>query len=206
VAVAVYKFGDFVLDCGRFELRRDGRSIKLERKPLELLIFLAESNSRLVTRTEISDRLWEREVFVDTEHGINTAIRKIRQALDDDSETPIFVQTVTGMGYRFVAPVSQVDTGFNREVTISSPKEAEPVESRPEIEEARPIASSRRKLWLPLLQRQPQPYSSPAYLSGLIRSPPACFTATLLPPSDPSPFFPSTISPVIPTRSILPTA
>jgi DNA-binding winged helix-turn-helix (wHTH) protein/Tol biopolymer transport system component len=106
VAVAVFEFGDFKLDCDRFELSRAGRSLRLERKPMELLILLATRNGQLVTRTEIAQRLWGTEVFVDTEHGINTAIRKIRHALGDDSENPRFVQTVTGKGYRFSAPIS----------------------------------------------------------------------------------------------------
>jgi TolB-like protein/DNA-binding winged helix-turn-helix (wHTH) protein/Tfp pilus assembly protein PilF len=101
----VYEFGDFRLDCGRFELRRNGRSVRLERKPMELLILLAGRDGQLVTRIEIARHLWESEVFVDTEHGINTAIRKIRQVLADDPEQPRFVQTVTGMGYRFIAPL-----------------------------------------------------------------------------------------------------
>jgi DNA-binding winged helix-turn-helix (wHTH) protein/Tol biopolymer transport system component len=105
VPVAVFEFGDFKLDCDRFELTRTGRSLKLERKPMELLILLAARNGQLVTRTEIAQRLWGTEVFVDTEHGINTAIRKIRHALGDDSENPRFVQTVTGKGYRFSAPI-----------------------------------------------------------------------------------------------------
>jgi DNA-binding winged helix-turn-helix (wHTH) protein/Tol biopolymer transport system component len=106
VPVAVFEFGDFKLDCDRFELTRAGRSLRLERKPMELLILLATRNGQLVTRTEIAERLWGTEVFVDTEHGINTAIRKIRHALGDDSENPRFVQTVTGKGYRFSAPIS----------------------------------------------------------------------------------------------------
>jgi DNA-binding winged helix-turn-helix (wHTH) protein/Tol biopolymer transport system component len=103
VPVAVFEFGDFKLDCDRFELTRAGRSLKLERKPMELLILLATRNGQLVTRAEIAEHLWGTEVFVDTEHGINTAIRKIRHVLGDDSESPRFVQTVTGKGYRFSA-------------------------------------------------------------------------------------------------------
>jgi TolB-like protein/DNA-binding winged helix-turn-helix (wHTH) protein len=97
-----YKFGEFELDCGRFELRRDGRVLKLERIPLELLILLAEKDGYVVSRQEIVERLWGKDVFVDTEHGINTAIRKIRAALHEDAERPRFVQTVQGKGYRFV--------------------------------------------------------------------------------------------------------
>lgn len=102
MVATVFEFGDFKLDCDRFELYRAGRSLKLERKPMELLILLATRNGHLVSRTEIAERLWAKEVFVDTEHGINTAIRKIRQVLRDDPERPRFVQTVTGKGYRFV--------------------------------------------------------------------------------------------------------
>ncbi|MGO9940703.1 MAG: winged helix-turn-helix domain-containing protein [Terracidiphilus sp.] len=108
MAVAVYEFGDFRLDCGRFELLRNGHVIRLERKPMELLILLLARNGQLVTRTEIALHLWSSEVFVDTEHGINTAIRKIRQVLGDEPENPRFVQTVTGKGYRFSAPISAI--------------------------------------------------------------------------------------------------
>ena len=100
MAVTVFKFGDFKLDCDRFELYRAGRSLKLERKPMELLVLLATKNGPLVTRTEIAEHLWDKEVFVDTEHGINTAIRKIREVLDDDPAQSRFVQTVTGKVYR----------------------------------------------------------------------------------------------------------
>ncbi len=108
MAVAAYQFGDFRLDCGRFELLRDDRVVRLERKPMELLILLLARDGQLVTRSEIAGHLWSSEVFVDTEHGINTAIRKIRQVLGDDPENPRFVQTVTGKGYRFSGPVSRI--------------------------------------------------------------------------------------------------
>jgi DNA-binding winged helix-turn-helix (wHTH) protein/Tol biopolymer transport system component len=108
VAAAVYQFGDFQLDCGRFELLRKGRAIQLERKPMELLILLLRGDGQLVTRNEIAGHLWSSEVFVDTEHGINTAIRKIRQVLGDDPDTPRFIQTVPGKGYRFSAPIISI--------------------------------------------------------------------------------------------------
>ena len=97
------QFDEFSLDCDRYELLRSGRPIKLEKIPMELLILLASKDGHLVSRQEIIERLWGKDVFVDTEHGINTAIRKIRLALRDDPEKPRFVQTVTGKGYRFVA-------------------------------------------------------------------------------------------------------
>jgi TolB-like protein/DNA-binding winged helix-turn-helix (wHTH) protein len=100
--MGVFQFGEYRLDCDRFELCRAGRDLKLERKPMELLILLATKRGDLVSRDEIAERLWGGEVFVDTEHGINTAIRKIRYILRDDPEQPRFVQTVMGKGYRFV--------------------------------------------------------------------------------------------------------
>ncbi len=106
--VTIFEFGDLRLDCSRFELRRAGRGLKLERKPMELLILLATREGDLVSRAEIAEHLWGSEVFVDTEHGINTAIRKIRQTLRDDPEQPRFVQTVMGKGYRFIGPISEV--------------------------------------------------------------------------------------------------
>src|SRR3989441_7805647 len=78
---------------------------------MELLILLLEKDGHLVTRQQIIERLCGNDVFVDTEHGINTAIRKIRQALKEDPDQPRFVQTVTGKGYRFVAAVANVENG-----------------------------------------------------------------------------------------------
>ena len=120
MAAKVFQFGDFKLDCDRFELRRGERTVKLERKPMELLILLAAKNGDLLTRAEIVERLWDSEVFVDTEHGINTAVRKIREVLRDDPAQSRFVQTVTGKGYRFIAPVVEVPAPLPEERRLSS--------------------------------------------------------------------------------------
>jgi DNA-binding winged helix-turn-helix (wHTH) protein len=100
------RFDDFVLDFGRFQLSRSGQAIRLEGLPLQLLMFLIEKKGQLVTREQISSELWGKDVFVDVEQSINTAIRKVRMALEDDSEQPQYVQTVVGRGYRFIAPAS----------------------------------------------------------------------------------------------------
>jgi TolB-like protein/DNA-binding winged helix-turn-helix (wHTH) protein/Tfp pilus assembly protein PilF len=107
----VIQFDEFALDRDRFELLRAGDRVKLEKLPMELLILLVEKDGHLVTRQEIVERLWGAEVFLDTEHGINTAIRKIRNALRDNPEQSRFVQTVTGKGYRFIAATSTVPAG-----------------------------------------------------------------------------------------------
>jgi TolB-like protein/DNA-binding winged helix-turn-helix (wHTH) protein/Tfp pilus assembly protein PilF len=98
-------FEEFSLDPGAFELRRDGQLVKLERIPLQLLFLLAEHRDRLVTREEILDDIWGKNQFVDADNSINTAVRKARQALQDDPENPRFLRTVSGKGYRFTAQV-----------------------------------------------------------------------------------------------------
>lgn len=96
-------FGEFELDFGRFQLYRSRQPVRLEGLPLHLLMYLVDNQRQLVTREQIAAALWGNDVFVDVEQGINTAIRKIRIALDDDSSQPRFLQTVVGRGYRFVA-------------------------------------------------------------------------------------------------------
>jgi len=100
------KFGQFELDTAGFHLQRSGRTIKLERIPMELLILLVERSGELVTREEIIAKFWGK-ALLDTDNAINTAVRKIRQALEDSPEQPRFVQTVSGKGYRFIAPVDK---------------------------------------------------------------------------------------------------
>lgn len=104
----VVKFGDdFELDRGAYALRRSGRTLKLERIPMEILLLLVERRGQLVGREEIIGTIWGKDVFLDTDGSINSAIRKIRQVLKDDPEKPIFLQTVTGKGYRFIAAVTE---------------------------------------------------------------------------------------------------
>ena len=104
------RFEDFELDPRAYQVRRSGRTLKLERIPMEVLLLLAERRGQLVTREEIIEKLWGKDVFLDTDNAINTAIRKIRQVLKDDPEQPRFVQTITGRGYRFIAPVTEPGT------------------------------------------------------------------------------------------------
>jgi TolB-like protein/DNA-binding winged helix-turn-helix (wHTH) protein/Flp pilus assembly protein TadD len=99
------RFGAFELDVAGYELRSGGRAIRMERQPMDLLILLVERRGQLVSREDIIDRLWGKDVFVDVETGVHTAIRKIRRALQDSPEAPVFIETVPGKGYRFVAPV-----------------------------------------------------------------------------------------------------
>ena len=106
-----FRFGDFELHLDAYELRRAGAPVRLERQPMDLLILLVQQRGRLVTRAEIVDRIWGKDVFVDVETGVNTAVRKIRHALQDASDAPRFVETVPAKGYRFIAPVEPLNAG-----------------------------------------------------------------------------------------------
>src|ERR1700730_4692700 len=101
--------GGIELDLGRYELRRLGRRVKLERKPMELLIFLVGRREQLVSRKDIVSKLWRSDLFIDSGANINNIVRKIRTALGDDSTKPRFLETVVGKGYRFIGPVRVID-------------------------------------------------------------------------------------------------
>ena len=117
-------FDDFELDFARFQLCRGGSAVRLEGLPLQLLMFLVEKRGELVTREQISAQLWSKDVFVDVDQGINTAIRKIRRALGDDPNESQYLQTVVGRGYRFVVP-NAVETASSQTVAdgFVSPEE-----------------------------------------------------------------------------------
>jgi DNA-binding winged helix-turn-helix (wHTH) protein/tetratricopeptide (TPR) repeat protein len=117
----LFQFDDFVLDRGAYELRRDGEVVPLQRIPLELLILLLERHGQLVTREEILERVWGKGVFVDIENSINTAIRKVRRALNDDPAAPRFVTTVQARGYRFVAEIRAPKTSRAEQVRARPP-------------------------------------------------------------------------------------
>jgi TolB-like protein/DNA-binding winged helix-turn-helix (wHTH) protein/Tfp pilus assembly protein PilF len=120
------KFGDDLeLDPRAYELRRAGRSLKLERIPMELLLLLVERRGQLVTREHIIEEIWGKDVFLDADTSINSAIRKIRQVLKDDPEQPRFLQTVTGRGYRFIAPVVEASPPPSVEAASPQPAAAE---------------------------------------------------------------------------------
>src|SRR6266478_4948559 len=104
--------GEIELDLGRYELRRLGRRVRLEKKPMELLIFLVGRREQLVSREEIVAKLWRSTLFIDTEPNINNIVRKIRTALGDNSARPRFLETVVGKGYRFVGPVRVIDARY----------------------------------------------------------------------------------------------
>jgi TolB-like protein/DNA-binding winged helix-turn-helix (wHTH) protein len=144
VPAPTYNFGDFELVSSRLELRCHDRPQKLERIPMELLILLLEKNGQVVCRQEIIERLWGKDVFLDTEHGINTAIRKIRAALREDVERPRFIQTVSGKGYRFASDAVSTNangTAASAKILPSANPVPENEVSTPASVEAGPISA-----------------------------------------------------------------
>jgi TolB-like protein/DNA-binding winged helix-turn-helix (wHTH) protein/Flp pilus assembly protein TadD len=101
-----FRFEEYDLDIERYELRRSGEAVKLERIPMELLILLLQNNGKLVRRDAINRRIWGEQAYQDTDHSVNTAVNKLRYILRDDPRDPRFIQTVVGQGYRFIAEVA----------------------------------------------------------------------------------------------------
>jgi cholera toxin transcriptional activator len=102
----VVRFGVFELDRGSGDLRKDGVARpRLQGQPLDVLLHLLERPGEVVTREELRQRLWPVDTFVDFDHSLNTAVNKVREALEDSASNPRFVQTLARRGYRFIAPV-----------------------------------------------------------------------------------------------------
>lgn len=129
-----YRFGPFEVDGGAGEVRKYGLRIKLQKQPLQLLIVLLERPNEVVTRDELRQRIWGDSTVVDFEHGLNAAVNKLRQALSDSSESPRYIETVPGTGYRLLAPVVKL--------------QAEPA-TAPAISDA-PVVSQWRRILIPV--------------------------------------------------------
>ena len=106
----VVRFGLFEVDRKAGELRRSGERVRLQEQPFQVLLTLLERPGEVVTREELRGRLWPDDTFVDFEHSINTAVRRLRDALGDTAESPRYVETVARKGYRFLAPVNGIET------------------------------------------------------------------------------------------------
>ena len=100
------RFGTFELDARAGELRRKGVKVKLQEQPFQVLVMLLERPGELVTREELQKRLWTEDTFVDFDHSLNAAVKRLRDALGDSADNPRFVETLARRGYRFVAPVN----------------------------------------------------------------------------------------------------
>ncbi len=105
------RFGVYEADPQLGELRREGVKVKLQEQPFQVLMFLLERPGEVVTREELREHLWPADTFVDFDHGLNTAINKLRDALRDSAANPRFIETKAKRGYRFIAPVEAVVNG-----------------------------------------------------------------------------------------------
>lgn len=103
----ILRFDVFELNLRAGELHKNGRKIRLQGLPLQVLAILLEMPSQVVTREELREKLWSADTFVDFEHSLNTAITKLRRALNDNAEKPRFIETLPRRGYRFVGPVAE---------------------------------------------------------------------------------------------------
>ena len=106
-----YRFGVFEADAATGELRKQGLRVKVNVQPFQVLLMLLARPGELLTREEISRELWPDGTFVDYEHGVNSAVNRIREALGDQARNPRFIETLARRGYRFVAPVQRVPDG-----------------------------------------------------------------------------------------------
>jgi len=136
-AARTFRFGAFELDLASYRLTREGEPVALERRPFDLLVLLVTRPGQLVSRDEIVGALWPERVVIDFDAGVNTLVRKIRQALGDSRDHPTFVETVPGRGYRFIAPVEELTP----QAVSAHPSVPEPA---PATERAR---SRRSGLW-----------------------------------------------------------
>ena len=98
-------FGEFELDVRAGELRKGGFRIRLQEQPFQILLMLLEHPGEVVTREEVRKRLWPNDTIVEFEHSIGTAIKKLRQALSDEAESPRYVETLPKRGFRFIFPL-----------------------------------------------------------------------------------------------------
>src|SRR5258708_39771540 len=107
-APEVRRFGAFEIDLRSGELRKNGMRLRLSGQPFQILAALVDRPGEVVTREELNSKLWPADTFVDFDHGLNNAVARIREVLDDSSETPRYVETIPRRGYRFIAPLSDV--------------------------------------------------------------------------------------------------
>jgi DNA-binding winged helix-turn-helix (wHTH) protein len=132
--VSKYKFDDFEADLRAAELRRGGNRLKLQLQPFQVLVALLERPKEVVTREELRQRLWPEDTFVDFDHGLNTAMVKLRDVLGDSASNPKFIETIAKRGYRFLGaaevisdqPTPLISAAAPAITSASQPSSAEP--------------------------------------------------------------------------------
>src|ERR1700751_3189277 len=135
----VVSFGAYEFNPYSKELRKEGMRVRLEGQPLAILKMLLDRPGELVTREQLQKELWPVDTFVDFEHSLNAAVKRLRAALNDSPDHPLYIETLARRGYRFVAPVG----GF-----VAKPESEKPVPVPPESQGQARVAFRGRLLWL----------------------------------------------------------
>ena len=135
---ARYKFGLYEADLASGELFREGRKLRMQEQPFQVLVALLERPGEVVTREDLRQRLWPSDTFVDFDHSLNTAINKLRDALGDGAANPRFIETLPRRGYRFIAPVQTVDSGVSAANALPPSPEPKQEFSGTELPKAHP--------------------------------------------------------------------
>src|SRR5262245_37684999 len=157
------RFESFELDLDTAELLKNGRRVRLQDQPARLLALLASRPGELVSRSEIQKTLWEEGQFVEFDHAVNTAIKKVREALDDDPENPKIIETLPRKGYRFIAPVEWVQDPIAESQTLEIVAVDVSNEPAP-ILHSSPIAENGTSVFepaQPVAESQPSPVREP---------------------------------------------
>src|SRR6266404_7214227 len=114
---SMIRFGTFELNLQSGELRQRGQKVKLQEQPLQVLAALLERPGEIVTREELRSKLWPADTFVDFDHSLNAAIKRLRDALGESADAPVFIETLARRGYRFIAPVHGSSASGVAEIT-----------------------------------------------------------------------------------------
>ena len=133
-----YRFGIFEADAATGELRRKGMRVKLHAQPFQVLFLLLEHPGEILTREDISRELWPDGTFVDYEHGVNSAVNRLREALGDKAANPRFIETLARRGYRFIAPVEPIAEAIAGPVLALEDRPSSPFEDDPADPATRP--------------------------------------------------------------------
>jgi DNA-binding winged helix-turn-helix (wHTH) protein len=133
----IARFGVFELDISAGDLRKNGRKLRLQEQPFQILALLLERAGDVVTREELRQKLWAADTFVDFDHGLNTAVNKLREVLGDSASTPRYIETLARRGYRFIAPLQkdvQPDAQQPATSAASTAQQPGPVALHPDLE------------------------------------------------------------------------
>jgi DNA-binding winged helix-turn-helix (wHTH) protein len=154
----IARFGVFELDLAAGELRKNGRKLRLQEQPFQLLAILLERAGGVVSREELRERLWPSDTFVDFDHSLNTAVNKVREALGDSASSPRYVETLARRGYRFIAPVeTQPPANHAANIAVApavgTPPANVPIQASPVAEPPPSTVSLHPELAVPIPRR-----------------------------------------------------